>query len=106
MIRDYVRRRSTEPDPPDGFACPGEVSALATITGMSDRGLSLGGEYDIVAKQTSRLLSQIQPKVETLYEDLTSAGEAMGRLLLKRIGGEPIENLTILQSPQFSFPTP
>ena len=43
MIRDYVRRRSTEPDPPDGFACPGEVSALATITGMSDRGLSLGG---------------------------------------------------------------
>jgi LacI family transcriptional regulator len=106
MIRDYVRRRSGEADPPDGFACPGEVSALATITGMSDNGFTLCAEYDIVAKQTSRLLSQIQPKVETIYEDLTAAGEAMGRLLLRRISGEPIEELTILQSPQFGFPTP
>ena len=106
MIRDAMRRRSAEPDPPDGITCPGEVSALATITGMSDNGLGLGGEYDIVAKQTSRLLSQIQPKVETIYEDLTAAGEAMGRLLLKRIAGEPAGDLSILQTPQFSFPTP
>ena len=106
MIRDYVRRRSAEPDAPDGFACPGEVSALATITGMSDQGFTLGTEYDIVAKQTSLLLSQIQPKVETIYEDLKAAGEAMGQLLLQRIAGEPVEGLTILQDPQFNFPTP
>ncbi|WP_408015596.1 LacI family transcriptional regulator [Rhizobium alarense] len=106
IIRDHMRRRMGETDPPDGIACPGEVSALATITGMSDRGLTLGAEYDIVAKQTSRLLTQIQPKVETIYEDLTAAGEAMGSLLLKRIGGEPVENLANIQSPQFSFPTP
>jgi LacI family transcriptional regulator len=105
-IRDTMRRRSGEPDPPDGITCPGEVSALATITGMSDNGLSLGVEYDIVGKQTSRLLSQIQPKVETIHEDLPAAGEAMGRLLLRRIAGEPVEDLTLLQSPQFSFPTP
>lgn len=102
-IRDYMRRRSGEPDAPDGITCPGEVSALATITGMSDNGLSLGAEYDIVAKQTSRLLSQIQPKVETIYEDLTAAGEAMGRLLLRRIAGEPAEGLHLLQSPQLGF---
>lgn len=105
VIRDYMRRRSAEPDAPDGFACPGEVSALATITGMSDNGLTLGRQYDIVAKQTSRLLSQIQPKVETIYEDLTAAGEAMGRLLIKRISGEPAEGLHLLQSPQLAFPT-
>lgn len=104
IIRDYVRRRSAEADPPDGFACPGEVSALAAITGMSDNGFSLGVEYDMVAKQTSRLLSQIQPKVETIYEDLTAAGEAMARLLLKRIAGEMVEDLTLLQGPQLGFP--
>lgn len=103
QIRDHVRRRCAEPDAPDGFTCPGEVSALATITGMSDNGLSLGVEYDIVAKQTSRLLTQIQPKVETIYEDLTAAGEAMGRLLLRRIAGEPAEELHLLQSPQLGF---
>jgi len=71
---------------------------------MSDNGLVLGGQYDIVAKQTSRLLSQIQPKVETIYEDLTAAGEAMGRLLLRRIAGEAVEELTLLQGPQLGFP--
>lgn len=106
MIRDHVRRRSAEADPPDGYTCPGEVSALATITGMSDNGLTLCAEYDIVAKQTSRLLSQIQPKVETIYEDLPAAGEAMGRLLLRRIAGESAEDLTMLLGPQFGFPTP
>jgi LacI family transcriptional regulator len=106
QIRDHVRRRSGEPDAPDGFACPGEVSALATITGMSDLGLSLGVEYDIVSKQTSRLLSQIQPKVETIYEDLTAAGEAMGRILLQRIGGTDPAGLHLVQAPQCSFPTP
>ena len=105
-VRDHIRRRMGESDPPDGIVCPGEVSALATITGMSDRGLTLGAEYDIVAKQTSRLLTQIQPKVETIYEDLTAAGEAMGSLLLRRIAGEPVEDLTVMQNPQFSFPTP
>ena len=105
-IRDYMRRRVGEPDAPDGYTCPGEVSALATITGMSDHGFSLGVEYDIVAKQTSGLLSQIQPKVETIYEDLTAASEEMGRLLLLRIGGEDPAGLNMLQAPQFSFPTP
>ncbi|QRM57452.1 LacI family transcriptional regulator [Sinorhizobium sp. BG8] len=106
QIRDHVRRRTADVDAPDGIVCPGEVSALATITGMSDCDLSLGVEYDIVAKQTSHLLTQIQPKVETIYEDLTAAGEAMGELLLRRIAGEDAAELNMLQAPQPSFPTP
>ena len=87
-IRDRVRERQMEDDPPDGFMCGGEVCSLATITGMSDCGLSLGVEYDIVAKQTSHLLSAIQPRVDTIYEDLTETGEHMGRILLQAIGGD------------------
>ena len=88
LIRDRIARRQREPDAPDGFMCGGEVCALATVTGMSDNGLTLGVEYDIVAKQTSHLLSAIQPRVETIYEDLTASGEHMGRILLSRIAGE------------------
>lgn len=106
QIRDHMRRRMAQADAPDGIVCPGEVSALASITGMSDRGLSLGVEYDIVAKQTSRLLTQIQPKVETIYEDLTATGEAMGAILLRRIAGEDPARLHVLQAPQLGFPTP
>jgi LacI family transcriptional regulator len=104
QIRDYVSRRAGEPDAPDGFACGGEVSALATITGMSDHGLTLGVEYDIVAKQTSKLLVNIQPKVETIYEDLTGTGEQMGRILLARIAGDDTTDMQVLLKPQINFP--
>ncbi|PZM12543.1 LacI family transcriptional regulator [Rhizobium tubonense] len=103
-IRDYISRRGGQADAPDGFACGGEVSALATITGMSDNGLTLGKEYDVVAKRTSKLLSQIQPKVETIYEDLTDTGEQMGRLLLARIAGDETADMQVLLKPQFNFP--
>lgn len=104
QIRDYISRRAGEPDAPDGFACGGEVSALATITGMSDHGLTLGVEYDIVAKQTSKLLVNIQPKVETIYEDLTDTGEQMGRILLARIAGDETTDMQVLLKPQINFP--
>ncbi len=106
QIRDYISRRAGEPDAPDGFACGGEVSALATITGMSDHGLTLGVEYDIVAKQTSKLLVNIQPKVETIYEDLTDTGEQMGRILLARIAGGETTDMQVLLKPQINFPAP
>jgi LacI family transcriptional regulator len=71
---------------------------------MSDHGLTLGNEYDVVAKRTSKLLSQIQPKVETIYEDLTDTGERMGRVLLARIAGDEMADMQILLKPQFNFP--
>ncbi|WP_222857157.1 LacI family transcriptional regulator [Rhizobium herbae] len=104
QIRDYISRRAGQPDAPDGFACGGEVSALATITGMSDHGLTLGVEYDIVAKQTSKLLVNIQPRVETIYEDLTDTGEQMGRILLARIAGGETTDMQVLLKPQINFP--
>jgi len=102
-VRDYFRTRMDRPDPPDGLICPGEVSAMAAITGLYEAGRMLGQQYDIVAKQTSQLLSDIQPGVETIYEDLTAAGEELGRRLLRRIGGEPGSDLQLLQPPQLNF---
>nr|WP_225167966.1 LacI family transcriptional regulator [Ensifer sp. IC4062] len=105
-IRDRIRRRYAEKDSPDGFICGGEVCALATITGMTDCGLTLGLEYDIVAKQTSQLLSAIQPRVGTIYEDLTATGEHMGRILLRRIAGSTEFNeLQLLLKPDLPFET-
>lgn len=102
-VRDHFRDRARLPDPPDGLICPGEVSAMAAVTGLYEVGHMLGREYDIVAKQTSRLLSDIQPGVETIYEDLTIAGEQLGRTLLRRIAGEAVTDLQIMQPPQPSF---
>ncbi|TCL67260.1 LacI family transcriptional regulator [Rhizobium sp. BK251] len=104
-LLEHIARRAADPDAPDGLICPGEVSALAAISALSDAGRTLGVDYDIVAKQTSRLLTQIQPKIDTIYEDLTAAGEELGHILLQRIGQPEAGDLHLLQAPQFGFPT-
>jgi LacI family transcriptional regulator len=102
-VRDYFRSRSQQSDPPDGLICPGEVSAMAAIAGLNEAGWALGRHYDMVAKQTSRLLSDIQPVVETIYEDLTQAGEELGKMLLRRIAEGPKPDMQMLLPPQLGF---
>ncbi|MFS2180177.1 LacI family transcriptional regulator [Rhizobium pisi] len=104
LLRDFISARTTAPEAPDGFICPGEVSALAAISGMSDAGRTLAVDYDIVAKETSRLLTQLQPKVDTIHEDLTAAGEDLGRMLLQRINNPDVADLHLLLPPQINFP--
>lgn len=103
-VRAFVAARSLEANAPDAYVCCGEVSALATVAGLGERGWALGREYDIVAKQTSRLLTDIEPQIETIYEDLAAAGEEMGRLLIREIAGERAEALQVLQAPRFGVP--
>jgi LacI family transcriptional regulator len=103
-IRDFFRARAAAADVPDGFVCPGEVSALALVTAMGDAGRVLAEDYDIVAKETSHLLTHLQPKIDTIYEDLVKAGEHLGQMLLQRISNPAAENETLLLPPQINFP--
>jgi LacI family transcriptional regulator len=104
VVREFIRGRASAADAPDGFVCPGEVSALAVISGMSDAGYTLAEDYDIVAKETSHLLTQLQPKVDTIHEDLTAAGEQLGHMLIQRINNPDVEDLHLLLPPQINFP--
>lgn len=105
-IQARVFRRIAEPDPPDGYVCGGEVSALAVMAALSDRGLRPGSDVGIAAKQTSGLFDLVRPRVDTIYEDIADAGMQMGRLLLRRIADEPVANLQSLQRPRLNFGQP
>ncbi len=48
--------------------------------------------------------AEIQPKVDTIYEDLTAAGEQLGRILLKRIANPEADDLQLLQPPKSASP--
>jgi len=64
-----------------------------------DRGLELGRDVRLVAKQTSGIFDQIRPLTETIYEDLSEAGALMARLLLRRISEQPpVSELQALQT--------
>jgi len=101
-IREAVMRRLAGRTPPDGYICPGDGAALAVMAGISDAGKEIGAEVDIVAKQTAQIFRQVRPRVDAIYEDTTLAGLEMGRLLLRRIAGEPAEALHVLHGPQIS----
>ncbi len=103
VIQARIHSRMGEADPPDGFVCSGEVSALATMAALVDRGLVPGRDVGMVAKQTSGLFDLVRPQIETIYEDIADAGLQMGRLLLGRISGAPTEKLHVLQQPALSF---
>ena len=87
----------------DGFICPGEVAAMAVLAGLQDGQVRLGRDVDVVAKQTSGTFDLYRPRVDTVYEDIRAAGEALGHLLLRRIAGEDPAGLTILLAPTASF---
>ena len=104
-IRNYVIKRQTRPDPPDGYVCTSEVSALAVTGGLVDSGRTLGVDAHVVAKQSSALFMQFRPGAETVFEDFSLAGRHLGALLLRRIAGEDAAGLTHLDEPRFDWPT-
>jgi LacI family transcriptional regulator len=102
-IRLSIIARLAEPDAPDGYVCSGDAAALSVMAGIVDAGKTIGVDIDVVAKQTSGIFSQVRPKVDAIYEDTALAGEQMGRLLIRRINGEAVENLQFLDEPRADF---
>lgn len=102
-IRRAVVGRLAERDPPDGYVCPGDAAALAVMAAIIDAGLAIGVDVDLVAKQNSRVFGLVRPKVDAIFEDTALAGRELGELLLRRIGGEPVEALQVLHVLELPF---
>jgi LacI family transcriptional regulator len=102
-IRRATMARIAAGDAPDAYVCPGDAVALAVIAGIVDSGLVVGRDADIVTKQMSGIFSLVRPKVDVISEDISLAGLQMGELLLKRIKGEPVGALQVLQVPEIPF---
>ena len=102
-LRQATMARIAQGKAPDAYVCPGDAVALAVIAGIVDSGLQVGRDADIVTKQMSGIFSLVRPRVDVITEDIALAGLQLGELLLKRIKGEPVEALQILQLPEIPF---
>ena len=102
-IRNYVTKRTKRPDGPDGWVGASEVSTLAVIGGLNEAGRVVGQTAHVVSKQASEMFAQFQPGAETVHEDFVDAGRNLGSLLLRRIAGEPPEDLHYLATPRFEW---
>ncbi|HEY0214402.1 MAG TPA: LacI family DNA-binding transcriptional regulator [Paenirhodobacter sp.] len=96
VIYRHIRDRLARSDAPDGFICPGEVSALAINAAWVDTGVDT---RHLVMKSTSDIANFIRPQFDSIFEDMTETGERMTGLLLRYIAGEPAEQLHHVISP-------
>jgi LacI family transcriptional regulator len=102
-IHDYIKQRAQQDNPPDGYICPGETTALMVMTALNDLAQKSGDEYDIVAKYTSKLFEHFRPRIDTIFEDIELAGLTMGQLLIRQIEGESAANLHAIHEPSTKF---
>jgi len=85
---------------PDGIVCGAENAAIGLVAGLQDAGLVIGRDIDVVAKSTSDILDYLAPPIDSFFEDLTLAGEALAHFLMRRIAGAPAETLQAVDQPR------
>ena len=98
-IAAALMQRRSAANPPDGYVCVGEVTALLALASLTDTGAVHGVDADIVAKRASPIFDNIRPRIDTVFEDLRATGRAMAEMLLRRMHGEPQEGLNRLFQP-------
>lgn len=100
-IAAAMRASRESETPPDGYVCVGEVTALVTLSALTDSGGVLGRDADIFAKRASPIFDNIRPRIDSVYEDLRGTGRKMAEMLLRRMGGETPDALTHIIAPEF-----
>ena len=83
----------------DSIICNNELVALAIISGLEEMGIRLGADYDLICKQTTKILPILYPTIDTVSEDLFAAGAELAKLLIARIEGTEVETLQTLHEP-------
>ncbi|MET3601916.1 LacI family transcriptional regulator [Martelella mangrovi] len=84
-IREGMMAALSSSTPPDGIiACSGS-SAVPIMAALRSRGLTLGEDIDLVAKQPAHFLNWISPEIIAMSEDFRQAGRELARAVLARI---------------------
>ncbi|MFD2648895.1 LacI family transcriptional regulator [Devosia albogilva] len=98
-MRQFGVELAGQSDRPDGIICDSEMRTIAMVGGLEEGGIKPGQGIELIYKQTSDILPTLFPHVDSVREDVFAAGVELTRLLLRRIEGEPAEDLQTLAEP-------
>ncbi len=98
-IKDTVEALMRSPHAPDGIVCSSSGGAIAVNAGIEAAGFRLGRDIDMVAKQSTDVLSWIRPEIITVSEDFRHAGRELAKAVIARIDGVEPELLQSISSP-------
>lgn len=98
-IRERALQLMRRDSRPDGFVSSAAAATLALVAAIEDAGLRLGGDVDVVSKQSSDLLLLIRPELHVVNEDFRLAGRELARAVLGSIAGKPPHDLQSISAP-------
>ncbi|UYN98549.1 MAG: substrate-binding domain-containing protein [Devosia sp.] len=105
-VRRIGEELAHSPDRPDGIISDTEMRTISLVGGLQDGGVRIGQDLHLIYKQTSDIVPTFFPHLDSVQEDVFAAGVELTNLLLRRIGGEPAENLQTLAEPVLLWRNP
>ena len=88
-------------DSPRAFLSPGVSTTLGMLAALKQEGLEVGKDVCLIAFEGTRFLEFSDPPVSAFHASLDEAGKQLCSLLLRRIQGESVENLRILEEAEY-----
>jgi len=80
-------------EPPTAIVCAVDNAALGAYAALAERGLTVAKDVSIIAYDGTQEGANAQPPLTTFAVDNRNAGERLSSLLIRRVRGEPVENL-------------
>ena len=68
---------------PDGIVSSAGGATFALVAGIEDAGLMVGGDVDIISKQSSELLHLFRPELHVVNEDFRLAGRELAHAVMR-----------------------
>lgn len=91
-------------NPPTGFICVNESSALGVMAGIRDCGKQVGVDCDVVSRASTAMSDYLNPPLATLYLDTQLVAKVFCEYLLRSIAGEPSSALQTVFDCAFNVP--
>ncbi|MBO6892530.1 MAG: LacI family DNA-binding transcriptional regulator [Roseibium sp.] len=99
VLREHFADWQLKPGTPTGIVCPGETSALAISSSLTDRRLTPGTDFHLAVKRTSSLFELHRPSYFSIYENIFESGRGLGHSILNLLEGGEVSNNQTIQAP-------
>jgi len=99
-IEAAMDERLAQPLRPDGFLCASTTATMALIAAAEQAGLTIGRDFDVVAKEAIRFLRQFRREILLVHEDVGRAGDFLARATVSAIERRATEMGQCLERPE------
>jgi DNA-binding LacI/PurR family transcriptional regulator len=93
-------------DPPTGFVCVNESTALGVLSGLRELGLVVGVDVDVIAYDDINASAYFSPPLTTFYQPIERLGRQLGEFLLRRLNGTSPNELRDVHRPELVIRQP